>query len=52
MPLSHIPNGIYSIEENLVDVINGTLHKGETPKKGKTPKKKRVKNVQTKEIQT
>ena len=46
MPLSHILNGIHSTEENPMDVINGTLQKGETPRK------KQVQNVQTKEVQT
>ena len=46
MPLSPILNRIYSTEENPMDVINGTLEKGETPRK------KRVQNVQTKEVQT
>ena len=46
MPLSHILNGIYSSEENPMDVINGTLQKRETPRK------KRVQNVQTEEVQT
>ena len=46
MPLSHILNGIYSTEENPMDVINGTLQKGETPKK------KRVQDVKTIEVQT
>ena len=39
MPLSHILNGIYSTEENHMDVINATIQKGEVPKKGETPKK-------------
>ena len=46
MSLSHILNGIYSTEENRMDVINGTLQKGETRRN------KRVKNVQTEEAQT
>ena len=46
MPLSHILNGIYSTEENRMDVINGTLQKGETPRK------KRVQNLKTEEVQT
>ena len=41
MPLSHIINGIYSSEENPMDVTNGTFQKGETKKK------KQVQNVQT-----
>ena len=44
MPLSHILNRIYSIEENPMDVINGTLQKGETKNK------KQVQNVQTEEV--
>ena len=46
MPLSHILNGIFSTEENPMDVINGTFQKGETQRK------KQLKNVQTKELQT
>ena len=46
MPLSHILNEIYSTKGNPMDVINGTLQKGETPRK------KQVQNVQTKEVQT
>ena len=52
MPLSHILNGIYSTEENPMDVINGTLHKGKTPREGETPRKKWVQNVQTEEVRT
>ena len=44
MPLSHILNGIYSTRENPIDVINGTLQKGETQNK------KQVQNVQTEEV--
>ena len=46
MPLSHILNGIFSTEENPMDVINCTF------KKGETQRKKQVKNVQTEEVQT
>ena len=46
MPLSHILNGIYSIEENPMDVTNGTFQKAETKRK------KQVQNVQTEELQT
>ena len=46
MPLSHNLNGVYSTQENPMDVINGQLQKGETPRK------KQVKNVQTEEVQT
>ena len=46
MPLSHIINGIYSTEENRMDVTNGTSQKA------KTKRKKQVQNVQTKELQT
>ena len=46
MPLSHILNGIYSTQENPLDVLNGTLQKGETPMK------KQVQNVQIEEVQT
>ena len=42
MPLSHILNGIFSTEENPMDVINGTFQKGQTQRK------KQVKNVQLK----
>jgi len=44
MPLSHILNGIFSTEENPMDVINGTFQKGETQRM------KQVKNVQTEEL--
>ena len=46
MPLCHILNGIYSTEENPMDVINGTFQKGEKKRK------KQVQNVQTEELQT
>ena len=41
MPPSHILNGIYSTDENPMDVINGTFQKGETKRH------KQVQNVQT-----
>ena len=44
MPLSHILNEIHSTKGNPMDVINGTLQKGETPNK------KRVQNVKTEEV--
>ena len=46
MPLSHIINGIYSTEENPMDVTNGTFEKAETKRK------KQVQNVKTEELQT
>ena len=46
MPPSHILNGIYSTDENPMDVINGTFRKGETKRN------KQVQNVQTEELQT
>ena len=44
MPPSHILNGIYSTDENPMDVINGTFQKGETQRM------KQVKNAQTEEL--
>ena len=41
MPPSHILNGIYSSDENPMDVINGTFQNGETKRH------KQVQNVQT-----
>ena len=42
MPPSHILNGIYSTDENPMDVINGTFQKKETKRN------KQVQNVKTK----